>query len=353
MSSNDHIVSRFFTGTVFRPFRHLALLLAVALITLSFLWYLPVLQVPSYYKVYAWIFYFLVVGGIIYLNMYVAVPRLLLKNKLLKYAWVLVGSTAVALLSVVFVQYVWLSMRFSPGSSDGERMSINIASGMLVFVFLFLGTTTLLLVKRRVVSDLEKSELEASLLESELRLLKNQVNPHFLFNMLNNANVLLRKDKKQASELLFKLRDLLRYQIHDSNSRDEVPLSSEIDFLNDYLNLEKIRRDTFEYTISADEKCRKKKVPPLLFVVFVENAVKHNADHENLSYVHLSFHTKGNVLEFVCENSKSGSPLPPGEVGGLGLKNIRRRLELLYPGIHSLTIEEESLKYTVKLMLAL
>ncbi len=353
MKINDSLVTRFFIEAKFRILRHLVLVVMICFLTLGMVWYLPPLVVPSYYKIISWLIYTVLIGGIMYINMYIIVPRLYLKNKLGRYTLWLAGATVVGFITMVCVQFFFLQIRIGDGGRGVEALWINVFSALLVFFFLFMGTTTLILVKHRIQSDLEKSELESSLLESELRFLKNQVNPHFLFNMLNNANMLLKKDPKQASEVLFKLEDLLRYQTHETVQQEKVSLGSEIDFLSDYLKLEKLRRDRFEYAISACEKCRNLQVYPLLFIVFVENAVKHNVDPEHPSYVRLSFHVKENRLEFICENSKPIRDVHPAGVGGIGLRNSTRRLNLLYPGTHRLDIREQPFIYTVTLTFSL
>jgi len=138
----------------------------------------------------------------------------------------------------------------------------------------------------------------------------------------------------------------------NDSTKDEVSLTSEIHFLTDFLNLEKIRRDRFEYVISKEGDISGVNVPPLLFITFVENAVKHNSDSENLSYVNLSFKVHNRKLEFICENSKPLA-IVKNKDGGLGLRNIKRRLELLFPDRYNLDIIDEELKYTVKLVLLL
>ena len=171
--------------------------------------------------------------------------------------------------------------------------------------------------------------------------------------MLNNVYVLIRKGRDEAAEVLFKLEDLLRYQFNDS-TQDRIQLSSDIRFMNDFLNLEKIRRDNFNYTISKEGDINSVWLPPLLFIPFVENAVKHNTDGENASFVYISFNVQDNRLFFRCENSKPAEEEEKNNrIGGLGLKNIRRRLELLYPGRHSLEIIEDKQSYIVNLYLDL
>jgi len=151
--------------------------------------------------------------------------------------------------------------------------------------------------------------------------------------MLNNANVLTKKDPNKASEVLMKLSDLLRYQLYDS-ARDKVLLTSDIRFIEDFLNLEKVRRDNFDFLISKEGDLSGVQIPPLLFISFVENAVKHNNDTEKLSFVNLFFNVSNNELSFKCINSKPKIKAIKNVTGGLGLKNIKRRLELLYPSTH-------------------
>ena len=161
------------------------------------------------------------------------------------------------------------------------------------------------------------------------------------------------RSSRVAADVLFKLEDLLRYQFNDS-AQDRIQLSSDIRFMSDFLNLEKIRRDKFNYTISKEGDINSVWLPPLLFIPFVENAVKHNTDGENASFVYLSFNVQDNRLTFRCENSKPAEEEEKdNRIGGLGLKNIRRRLDLLYPGRHSLEIIEDKHSYIVNLHLDL
>jgi LytS/YehU family sensor histidine kinase len=194
-------------------------------------------------------------------------------------------------------------------------------------------------------------DLELAKAGAELEQLKNQINPHFLFNMLNNANVLIEDDPKKASQVLVKLSDLLRYQLYDS-SRDKVLLTSDVHFLEDFLNLEKVRRDNFNFLISKEGGLSGVQVPPLLFISFVENAVKHNNDSAKSSYVNLFFDVRRTELVFKCINSKPAVKAI-NKPSGLGMANIERRLELLFPSTHDLKIEDNLETYCVTLTLKL
>lgn len=293
----------------------------------------------------------------IYINIYRLIPRFLDKRRFMSY-WasfmgIIVFSALLGLVCFYPLHRQYGINEFS--LQDGQTFSfLSIIHSMLVLTLISGSSTSFEMFRRWMVSGRKISELENTTMQTELQQLKNQINPHFLFNMLNNVYVLIKKGRNEAAEVLFKLEDLLRYQLNDS-SQEKIQLNSDIHFMNDFLNLEKIRRDNFNYIISKEGDINKVWLPPLLFIPFVENAVKHNTDSENASFVHLSFIVQDNRLLFRCENS---IPLPEEEVkepriGGLGLKNIKRRLELLYPGRHSLEIIEMKQSYTVNLQLEL
>lgn len=130
-------------------------------------------------------------------------------------------------------------------------------------------------------------------------------------------------------------------------------LADEVRFLSDYLNMAKIRRDNFDFIVSTEGDVEEVVIAPLLFIPFVENAVKHNNDNRNLSYVHLYFKVKEEILTFICINSKSLVQKEQQADSGIGLANIRRRLELLYAADHSLQIEETDITYSINLRLKL
>lgn len=204
------------------------------------------------------------------------------------------------------------------------------------------GVTALLLLRHCMENKQRIQELQTATMEVELANLKNQINPHFLFNMLNNANILATEDTEQSSHMLSKLNALLRYQIEGS-SKKSVSLSQDIDFLNDYLELEKTRRGRFNYTVKKEGNCDIE-IPPLLFIPFVENAVKHNPESD--SYVNLTFRITDGRLYFECTNPKP-QLFHTKKIGGIGLANVKKRLNLLFGTDYSLNLNDEKEKYTV------
>ncbi|PZP48689.1 MAG: histidine kinase, partial [Pseudopedobacter saltans] len=191
-------------------------------------------------------------------------------------------------------------------------------------------------------------------LHAELEQLKNQITPHFLFNTLNNANVLTQKDPDKASEVLVRLSSILRYQLYDS-ARSQVLLSAEIRFLNDMLNLEKIRRNNFIFTIGNEGNQEDFLVAPMLFTNFVENAVKYSSDIEAETFIDINFRKEGKVLYFSCVNSLPANFKRENDSAsrGIGLNNVKRRLELIYPNRYELKNELHSKTYEINLKLLL
>ncbi|EGJ99343.1 MULTISPECIES: sensor histidine kinase [Dysgonomonas] len=349
----DDIIPALLVDSRFRICRHILLFIIISVITLNFIWYIPEKYTVNFSMLYGWIIYMLVFVGAIYANLYIFVPYLLLKNRLLLYLLSLIFMVFLTLFCILFVQQYFFKIN-NMVETEKQVLSIdilNISSAIVAFSLLFMGTTAFFLLKNWITYNQHIDELESATLNSELKILKSQINPHFLFNMLNNANIMVDEDPDTASEILTKLEDMLRYQIDDS-SKDKVSLSADIQFLTRFLDLEKTRRDYFGYTISEEGNIGAIEVPPLLFIPFVENAVKHNSDSDNASYVHLHFNVDHGCLYFICENSK---PKKPEEraVGGLGLINIRRRLDLLYGKNYALEINITDSTYTVNLQLNL
>lgn len=336
----------------FRILRHAILLMFIFFISSGFAWFLEerVPMITPLGKFLTLILFVIIFQGGCYLNIYVLTPRYLIRNK-----WGLYFSFLVALvLCVMGFIFLFQELMFKVDDTSEEinyfERVINILSTFLSTSLLFAGTTTFVLFRYWIQNMQQASELQSATLQSELKMLKNQINPHFLFNMLNNANIMIDEDPNIASDILVKLEDLLQYQINDS-TQEKVYLRDDINFLTDYLELEKIRRDHFEYKIEKKGDTDSIQVPPLLFITFVENAVKHNSDSLAFSYVKIFFSIEGNKLTFTCENSIPQRPTPK-KGGGLGLVNIRRRLDLLYNDNYLLEFKKTEKNYIIYLELS-
>lgn len=185
---------------------------------------------------------------------------------------------------------------------------------------------------------------------TELMILKSQVNPHFFFNMLNNLYGLVAKDSKKAQELILKLSDLMRYSIYEGE-KDMVSLKEELTYLKNYMELHKMRYHKnidIQFQTEADETMS---ITPLLYIILVENAFKHGVENlrEN-AYIKINLTSLGNKLNFTIRNNYDSS-INPENIDGIGLKNLRRRLELIYPDHHEFSIERTSNQFTVRLNL--
>ncbi|RSC93055.1 sensor histidine kinase [Tenacibaculum singaporense] len=172
--------------------------------------------------------------------------------------------------------------------------------------------------------------------KTELMHLKSQVNPHFFFNTLNNLYGLVGKDAEKAQELILKLSDMMRYSVYDGE-KDTVLLSEEVTYLQNYIELHKMRyHKTIDIQFNIDITDNDHKVMPLLFIILLENAFKHGV--ENLrknAYVHLNLTAHQNAINFEIENNFDATEESQEE--GIGLQNLKRRLELVYPKNHTLT----------------
>ena len=187
--------------------------------------------------------------------------------------------------------------------------------------------------------------------QTELLHLKSQVNPHFFFNTLNNLYGLVGTDVKKAQNLILKLSDMMRYSIYEGE-KDFVTLKDEVDYIKNYIELHKMRYHkeiNVNFQVQIEEEY---KVMPLLFVILLENAFKHGLEnlHEG-AYIHLAIKTQNNKAFFEIENNFDVSQTK--EHDGIGLKNLKRRLELVYPNKHRLTLITKHNIYKAQLTLQL
>jgi LytS/YehU family sensor histidine kinase len=206
------------------------------------------------------------------------------------------------------------------------------------------------LIIEKVRTDRANRVRDQQRLESELQYLKAQVNPHFLFNAINSVYFLIKKDQNLAAETLIKLSDLLRFQLYDC-SDEKIAIEKEIEYLNNFIMLEKIRKgEKVRIQVNFDENLSGFYISPFLLIPFVENAFKHVSNLANgQNKIGISMKRDGDKLIATIENTTD--KILNKEVGGIGLKNVKRRLELLYPDSHQLSSHEDDEKYCVNLSL--
>lgn len=329
-----------------RIYRHL-LLLFFSVTTIGLNYYTDLIEQQNLMQDFVQSAFLLVP---IYLSVFVLTPRFLLRNKIGTYVVSVYLCIGLALIFSYLLRSETIRVEYE--KFQFWVASFLIISSVIQLTLIIAGASAVIVFQDYVRNGQRIDQLENATMQSELEQLKNQINPHFLFNMLNNANVLIKESPKEAIQVLSRLKDLLKYQLKDSAS-DEVRLEDDIAFLNDYLTMEKIRRDNFDFIVSTEGDLADTMLPPLLFIPFVENAVKHNNDNKKLSYVHLYFKLDHASLNFICINSKPAGQRETAADGGIGLANISRRLQLLYGNAHTMHIEETDITYTIRLCLTL
>ena len=207
-----------------------------------------------------------------------------------------------------------------------------------------------------LVSDKKKQELIREKLTAELNFLKTQLNPHFLFNVLNMAySSASKKGDDQTADIIEKLSVLLRYMIYDSNA-EKVDVERETDFIRNYINLQKMRLSSdlpVQITFSVNGNYTGYRIAPLILIPFIENAFKYGVKLEQQSEIFLSMLFQDHQLEFVARNTVF--PNLKGREGssGVGIENARKRLSIIYPGKHKLEIHNDGKHFLVKLLLIL
>lgn len=297
--------------------------------------------------IYTWVAYSLIIAGVILFNINVLVPRYLLTGKRIKY--ILSISACVVLILVLISIAQNLLFKIDVTSYIPDNFLLNLLGNLFSMGMIIVSTSIYALFRGWAEYNRQVAELETSTKEAELQQLKSQINPHFLFNTINNVNIKFEKEPRKALEMITKLEDLLHYQLKDTNS-EKVYLKNDISFFTDYLELEKTRRSRFSFSIETDPGVNNLEVFPLLFISFVENAVKHSLSAKGESIINILFARKQDKLYFRCENTRPSVSVEY-KAGGLGLKNIKRRLYLLYGNTYTLNITESENKYIVELWL--
>ena len=198
------------------------------------------------------------------------------------------------------------------------------------------------------------SEAEKTRLEGELALLRHQVNPHFLFNTLNNIDSLVYKVSEEASEAIMKLSSIMRYMLYES-ATPYVQLSKEVEYLNSYVELERMRvKNKRNIQIESGLDNPTVKISPMVFIPFVENAFKHATPTSDGIKVSVRIvESKGVVHLNVVNSFDSGITIQKDNTGGIGLRNVKRRLELIYPERHSMSVNLDNNEYLLNLKIDL
>ncbi len=291
---------------------------------------------------------------LVYFNLFYLIPNYLTQKKFLNYAVLLILSAVILTPLKVIVFY----FKFSYLPSMQDQLISNLNWYFLLNFFVAATSTIVKIIADWAKQLREKHELQTQTMQSELRFLKSQINPHFLFNTLNNLYALTLKKDDKAPEIVIKLSEMMRYMLYECNEK-QVLLSKEINYIKNYLDLEKLRQGKnvsirFKHTGDPGQK----KIAPLMFIPFLENSFKHGLSHQiEHGFVNIQLDVIEDTVAFFIENSKPEklpSPVVKGKKsGGIGLVNVQRRLNLLYPDQYELKIHDYPNSYAVKLKILL
>jgi len=275
---------------------------------------------------------------LVYSNLYFLIPKFLNRKRLGTY----IGGTSVLIMLALIGNY-FIIINYLPASVD---MIVTLFRSFLLTMGIVGTAIAIKIIKKSLNSQQRLRELEKLNYETEVNYLKMQLNPHFLFNTLNNIYVQSKKYPAAVSESIMKLSDLMRYQIYNGSQRTAT-LEEEMQFITHYLDLEKMRKDNMQVQTNFSLTQPQLAVSPLLFIPLVENAIKHSyCDSKDVMCIKLYCHTHDGEVIFDIENHRGPQR---NTRQGIGLKNLKRRLEILYPEKHTLDIIETDKKYQVTL----
>jgi two-component system LytT family sensor kinase len=308
-------------------------------------------------------FYVIFPAFAVYFNLYFLIPRYLQKGHYVIYIIFLALTIVVS--SALIVPGYYLSAWLDGGNLE---KTFGIGRNWNGFYHLVkeeplkstLGAITLAmsikLTKNWIETQRRQQALEKEKLETELKFLKYQFNPHFLFNSINSIFFLIHKNPDMASASLAKFSELLRHQLYECNDQ-QIPLDKEIAYVENFIELEKLRqnKNLAVYLNLNEVYAPGTGIAPFILMTFVENAFKHvSKDKNQPNWININLAVTGMQLHFTVANSTSENR--SSEVinyGGIGLKNVQRRLDLIYPGRYLLDIQQNSESFHVKLELQL
>ena len=276
--------------------------------------------------------------AVFYTNYFVLIDRYLMTRRFGRFAsYNLLVIVLVMVLVHLMFRYVLPPDPHHPLMPRPWQHDVRFFAGNLSLYLLVVGVgVAIRMTSGWYRTEAARKELEHSHTQAELQNLKSQLNPHFLFNTLNNIYSLIQLDTDRAQQAVHDLSRLLRYVLYDS-SRPTVAVAAEIDFLRDYIELMRIRLPRHvKVFVSLSDTPSQRPVAPLLFISLVENAFKHGVDNDKPSCIAIDIHEIGDQLICRIKNSyfpKSGDSDRSGS--GIGLSNLTRRLEMLYPGRHT------------------
>jgi sensor histidine kinase YesM len=319
---------------------------------------------------------------IFYLNSFVLVPRLLLKNHRAAFLVIIIGIVIATVVTNKFLDKAYAASQqrnwrqdtistrergplqpgesvprrrppqFIPGGRGGLGITLTVAITSLVIGI----STAITAIQKWQKDNQERKELEKEKVTSELSFLKAQISPHFFFNTLNNIYALTATEPKVAGEAIHQLSKMMRYLLYDTQ-QGQTMLSQEIAFIKNYIHLMKLRlTDVVKINVDMPGTVNDMPLAPMILLPFVENAFKHGTSATQPCYIHIIILQRANVLDVTIKNSIiNDNSISLDRNSGIGLVNTRRRLDLIYPGKYKLDIgnAKTDSEYSIHLFLDL
>lgn len=287
----------------------------------------------------------------IYVSNYVLVPYLLYRKRYVLFTLIfIIMILASSIGKMQLLGHLTHNPALYNWSSGGARaIKSRIYDNILPHFFLVIAGVAVKLLLDQLKLQRRMAETAKEKAEAELNFLKSQINPHFVFNSLNSVYFLINKENAEARNALHKFSEMLRYQLYEMNGR-QVPVEKEVKYLKEYMDLQQLRKDEkYAVQFHCDEAVKGFSIEPLLLIPLVENAFKHISHHPHkLNFVEVNMNRENGYFRFSVHNSKESQPSTEKE-GGIGLQNVKRRLELLYPQKHQLDIKETPDEFIVDL----
>jgi len=282
-----------------------------------------------------------------YLNAAYLIPRLIYKKSYFYYGLLHLPLFGFYLL-IGWINSMWLR---DPGFFN---IKTHILLTFFIYLFMIASSTAYKLIIDKIRNDRLTKEKENENLKTELSLLRSQVSPHFMFNVLNNMVALARKRSDQLEPSLIKLSSLMRYMLYEADER-KVSLEKEVEYLNSYIDLQQQRfGKKIKLNVSFEKIDEQHQIEPMLLIPFVENAFKHGTGMVENAQIDIDLKTERNILHFYVRNKFNlNSEEIKDKTSGIGLANVTRRLNLLYNGSHNLLITKKDHWFTVALQLNL
>lgn len=291
---------------------------------------------------------------ITYFTIYFLIPRYILKKKYLQFFALFTASLLLFYLVRTGLNYILVTKNIWPEAQGNQEpfTMIHIVELIIGAIYVIALVSAIKLTYDWVNEKSRNEKLEKIQLETELNFLKSQIQPHFFFNTLNNLYALVIKNSPNAPNVVLKLSEIMQYVLYEVKE-PRISLMKSINYLYSYLELEKLRYgDRVKSEISIDGDIDDIEIPPLLFLPFIENCFKHGVTHDEDIKVSIDFVVQDNFLYFTVENTFSKKN-ETGTKHGIGIENVKRRLELLYGNKYSLKTQSQLNTYKVSLKLPL